>query len=327
MKRISVLTLVMLCMTLLGQSQTTEEFKPGGKPFMTIFSNYHTKVSDGNSASAFELTRLYLGYDYKFSKNFSAKATIDIGDPGVGGLQMTAYVKNAFATYKLDKLSVNFGLISTTQFKVQEDAWGYRYLAKSFQDEYKFNASADLGISVAYKFSDFVSADVIVANGEGYKKLQADSVVRTGFGVTVSPVEKLTGRVYYDFSSKEQTLSSLATFVGYAGDKFSVGAEYNQQFNNGFKENHDLNGASVYATVTASKKVKVFGRYDNLSSNKLTGETEKWNLSKNGELFIAGVEYAPVKGVKVAPNFQGWSPAAGSQDFTSTFILNCEFKF
>lgn len=41
---------------------------------------------------------------------------------------------------------------------------------KSFQDEYKFGSSADLGVSVAYKFNKVVSADVIVANGEGYKK-------------------------------------------------------------------------------------------------------------------------------------------------------------
>lgn len=43
-------------------------------------------------------------------------------------------------------------------------------MMKSFQDEYKFGSSADLGVSVAYKFNKVVSADVIVANGEGYKK-------------------------------------------------------------------------------------------------------------------------------------------------------------
>lgn len=327
MKKVSVLLLALLGFLATGMSQT-DEFKPGGKPFMKIFSNYHTTFSDGESVSAFELTRLYLGYEYNFSENFSAKANLDIGDPGVGSLEMTAYVKNAYLKYKVDNFSVNFGLISTTQFKVQESAWGYRYIAKSFQDAYKFNSSADLGISLAYKFSDAIRADLIIANGEGYKKLQSDSALRTGFGVTITPVEKLTARVYYDFITKnDNTQSSLATFIGYAANNFSLGAEYNQQFNVKYIEDQELSGTSFYGTLKASPKVKFYARYDNLFSNILSGDFQDWNLSKDGELYIAGLEYAPVKGVKLAPNFQGWSPADDSRDFSASIFLNCEIKF
>ena len=326
MKQVSVLLLAMLCIALTAKSQT-DEFKPGGKPFMKIFSNYHNTFSDGETASAFELTRFYLGYEYAFSKNFSAKANLDVGNPGVGSLQMTAYLKNAYLKYKANNFTVNFGLIGTNQFKVQEDAWGYRYLEKSFQDAYKFNASADLGVSIAYKFCDAFSADLIIANGEGYKKLQADSTFRTGFGMTATPVKKLTARAYYDFSSKDYTQSSIATFVGYAADNFSIGAEYNKQFNNSFNDGHDLSGTSFYTTVKASKKVKLFARYDNLTSNTLDGSTDNWNQSKDGQLYIAGLEYAPVKGIKLAPNFKGWSPADASKAFSSSLFLNCEIKF
>ena len=88
------------------------------------------------------------------------------------------YVKNAQITWKQNGWTLNAGLITTTQFKVQEDFWGKRYVMKSFQDEYKFGSSADLGVSVAYKFNKVVSADVIVANGEGYKKVQVKDVLR-----------------------------------------------------------------------------------------------------------------------------------------------------
>lgn len=320
MKRISVLLMAMLCFALTGKSQN-DEFKPGGKPFMKIFSNYHTTFSDGASASAFELTRLYLGYEYAFSKNLSAKANFDVGDPGVGGLQMTAYVKNASLQYKVDNFTVNFGLIGTNQFSLQEHFWGYRYVEKSFQDAYKYNASADLGLSLAYRFSDAVSADFIVTNGEGYKKVQADSTFRTGFGLTVKPVKKLTARAYYDFISKDITQSSITTFLGYAADNFSIGAEYNKQLNHGYTDGHDLNGTSVYATVKTSKTMKLFARYDNLSS------ASDWNMSKDGQLFIVGLECAPVKGVKFSPNFKGWSPADDSKAFSSSIFLNCEIKF
>ncbi len=327
MKRISLMTLLMLIVSIVGKAQTSSEFNASGKPFMKIHSNYHTTFSDGESASAFELTRMYLGYEYNFSENFSAKANIDIADPKVGDLQMTAFVKNAYINYETSKLSVNFGMIATTQFKVQEKAWGYRYIEKSFQDTYKFNSSADLGISLAYELTDFLSADIIIANGEGYKRFQSDSVFRTGFGVTLTPINKLTGRVYYDFSSKETTLSSLATFVGYACENISFSAEYNQQMNNGFNEGRDLSGISFYTTYNASEKFKIFARYDNLTSNTLDGETSDWNLSRDGELFLVGIEYVPAKGVKIAPNFSGWNPADDSDEFSSTCILNCEFSF
>lgn len=326
MKKISLLLIAILFTSLMGFSQT-EEFKPSGKPFMKIFTNYHSTFSDGNSFSAFEVDRVYLGYEYAFSKNFSAKANFDIGDPGVGKLHMTAYVKNALLKYNSNNFTAQLGLISTNQFSVQESAWGYRYIEKSFQDAYKFNSSADLGASVAYKFNDIFSVDAIIANGEGYKNLQTDSVFRTGFGVTINPIKKLTTRVYYDFSTNVNTQSSIATFVGYKADKFSVGAEYNHQFNVGFNDSNELSGTSFYATVKASDKLNVFARYDQLMSNTISGDLNDWNISKDGQLFIAGFEYAPVKGVKLAPNFKGWNPTDTSKAFSSSFFLNCEIKF
>lgn len=315
-------------MALIGMSQTSDEFKPSGKPFVTIFSNVHSTITDGETATAFELSRMYLGYEYFFSPNFSAKANIDIGDPGPDSkLHMTAYVKNAYVAYKNGGLTVNFGLISTTAFKIQEKFWGNRYLEKSFQDKFGFNSSADLGASVTYKFCKEFSADLILANGEGYKNLQNDSAMRVGLGATINPVKQLTTRVYYDFVDNDVTESTLGLFAGYEAQDFSIGAEYNKKYNSGFADGQDLDGISTYAAYKASKKVKLFVRYDKLNSNKLNGSDESWHLSKDGELFIAGLEYAPVKGIKIAPNFSGWNPADNSKPFESTLFLNCEIKF
>ncbi len=326
MKKVSALSFILLCVSMLSFSQT-EEFEPGGKPFMKIFSNYQATFSDGETNSAFELKRVYLGYEYNFSENFSAKANLDVGDPGVGNLQMTAYVKNAYVKYNEGDFSVSFGLISTTQFKVQEKYWGYRYMAKSFQDEFRFNSSADLGLSAAYNFSEAISTDLIIANGEGYKQLQADSTLRYGLGVTLTPVKKITGRVYYDFSTNEETQSSIVTFLGYADDVFSMGAEYNKMLNYQFNDGQDRTGTSFYATVRANNKLKFFMRYDNLSSNKLDGETENWDIGNDGQWIIAGLEYSPVRGVKIAPNYRGWNPEDSNKAFSSTLMFNFEIKF
>ena len=93
-----------------------------------------------------------------------------------------------------------------------------------------------------------------------------------------------------------------------------------------FGSNNELNGLSFFTTVNTSKKTKAFARYDKLSSNLTGGSEADWHLAKDGQLFIAGFEYFPVRGIKLAPNFQGWSPADNSA-FISTIILNCEIKF
>lgn len=219
------------------------------------------------------------------------------------------------------------GLISTTQFKIQEGIWGYRYIEKSFQDAYRFNSSADLGISIAYKLNDAISADFILTNGEGHKTLQADSTLRTGFGVTFTPLDKLIGRIYYDFISKENTQSSIATSIGYKADNYSIGAEYNKQLNVSFNEDQDLSGGSFYATVKASSKIKVFARFDKLFSNTTPGDSNDWNQSNDGQLYLAGIEYSPVRGIKLAPNIRGWNPADENKEFSASLFLNCEIKF
>ena len=112
-----------------------------------------------------------MGYEYNFSTEWYGKVVLDVGNPGAGKHEMAAFLKNAYMEYEKDKLAVSFGLISTTQFKVSEKIWGLRYIEKSFQDAYKFNSSADLGFNIDYTFSDFISADFSIINGEGYKKI------------------------------------------------------------------------------------------------------------------------------------------------------------
>ncbi len=328
MIKTSFLTIAMLGIVISGFSQNEDSgFKPNGKPFVKVYNNYHTSFSDGRAAPAFEITRAYFGYKFNLSKQISGKLNIDVGNPGVGKLQMTAFLKNAYMKYKANNLTVNFGLIPTLQFKVEEGIWGYRYLEKTFADKYKLGASADLGVSVAYKFAGFLSADMSVVNGEGYKKLQNDSVLRTSIGITVTPVKNLTLRGYYDFMGQDATQSSLAAFAGYTGKNLIMGASYNLQSNNSMDKGHDLSGVSLFITVVPSKKTKLLVRYDNLSSNKMNGAANAWNLSKDGQLFIAGIEYNPVKGLKLTPNFQGWNPDDTAKPFVTSLYLNCELRF
>lgn len=318
---------LLLIVEVFGQNpQTKDAFKPSGETFVKIYTNYHSNFTNGTTRNLFEVTRAYMGYKYSFTKYFSAKANLDIGNPGFGKLQMTAYLKNAFVQYKRNGLTARFGLIGTYIFNSQESQWGNRYLFKSFQDQNGFGPSADLGLSLAYQLNSFMSVDFAVLNGEGYKRIEVDSTLKYTVGVTLKPVKTLAFRIYYDYMNKQAAQQTLSFFLAYTGTKWKGGAEYNKQYNHSMSSGKDYSGYSFYATYYF-KKIDIFGRYDYLSSVTLANQLNPWNFAKDGQELIAGVEFSPVKGVKVSPNYQLWKPRDAAKSSVSGAYLSLEIKF
>ncbi len=180
----TILTILITLQSINLKAQTTAEFVPNGKPLVLIFTDVSSTITNDAYSKSFDVTRAYLGYEYFFTKNISSRINIDVADPGAGKLQMTAFIKNAYLQYKTDNLTVRFGMIPTLAYGLQEKIWGYRYIYKSFQDAYNFGPSADLGASVEYSPAKFISLDLSLLNGEGYKRLQADSTFKSTLGVT-----------------------------------------------------------------------------------------------------------------------------------------------
>jgi hypothetical protein len=320
-----VLIIILANCDIIAQADNT--FTPYGKPVVLIFTDVRSTFTKSDYSKSFDLTRAYLGYEYFFSKNISSKINIDVADPSVGKLQMTAFIKNAYVRYKKDNFSARFGMIGVDQFNIQEKQWGYRYIYKSFQDEYGFGPSADLGAAFEYSPVKYISVDVSILNGEGYKKLQADSTFKESIGLTIKPYKGFVLRGYFDMMNNNYNQTTMALYAGYTYKNIKIGVEYNDQKNNGMINNHDFSGVSLYSSVALAKKFTVFGRYDNLWSTTLTGQNDPWNYDKDGELFMAGFDYSPTPGVKIAPNFQRWSPGNKSKSFSSTIALNFEIKF
>lgn len=305
--------------------ETNDEFKAYGKPFIKIYTNYHSTFTGGDASREFEIQRAYFGYQYYLSDKISGVLTLDVGDPKVGDLEMTAYLKTAYIQYKNNGLTAMMGMIGLYQFKMQENLWGGRYLYKSFMDEYKFGPSADLGAFVAYSPNDFISLDLTIANGEGYKKIESDSILKYSAGITLSPLKGLDFRASYDYMGKDSAQQTMAFYLGYTLEKLRFGAEYNVQYNHKMADGEDLTGLSFYGSYS-SEKARFFARYDNLSSATLEGETDPWHYGSDGQAIITGVEFNPVKGLLITPNYEGWIPADGG-DISHGAYLSLEIKF
>ena len=326
MKKFVILAGLLACIGINAQAQDTKAVEPKGKAIVQVFGNFHVGFGQNNDDMGFELDRSYLGYEYKFTDGLTVKGVMDIGkSKSVDDYHRIAYIKNAQVSWKHGNLTLNGGLISTTQFNFQEKFWGYRYIMKSFQDQYKFGNSADLGISASYKFADWVSADAIIVNGEGYKKIQVSDGLNYGLGVTLTPVKGFQVRLYgglNDSGVKEDAKTvNMAAFAGYKTDKFTIGAEYNHMLNASYKKDNDQFGYSVFGSVKLAKYAELYARFDDLYSNN------DWNIKKDERAAILGAQFKLGKYVKIAPNFRMSMPKADGAKNAYSAYVNCYFGF
>jgi len=336
------LTIVLIFFALLNLHAQETKSEPKGAVTGKVFFNYHFDATkDAEQSDAFEIKRAYLGYKYTFNDKFSATILLDAGK-GSAGSDYSVFVKNAKLDYEVDSwLTLSAGLFGMIQFDDQEKFWGYRYILKSFDDEYEFGPSADLGVGAAVKLSDHLKMDFVIVNGEGYKKLQDPSGNnRYGAALVYTPSKSWIFKAYYDTMkgidvddiSKETTINNIAFFAGYkVSGHFRLGAEYNLMQNGiAYKKpakDKDLQGLSFYSTYNINEKWNIFGRYDQLSSNKLSGETTDWNYSEDRNYIIAGLEFKPIKGVNTSVNYRYTDFKDPLNNNASLFYFNLEFYF
>ena len=311
-----ILAALLTCLSMNASAQKSEE--PKGKAIVQVFSNFHSGFGHDNDNRGFELDRSYLGYQYDLGKGLQIKGIMDVGQSDdVNDYHRIAYIKNAQITWKTGNFTLNGGMISTIQYNMQEKFWGYRYVMKMSQDVYKFGTSADLGLSASYKFNDWLYADAIIVNGEGYKKVQKNDGLMYGLGATLTPADVLTFRVYYGLNetteANKKNVQNLATFIGLKLDWFSLGAEYNKMWNYKNVSGDDYDGISIYTNFKLDKKADLYLRYDECS------------LGERSD-FIAGVQWKLGKYVKISPNFR-WSHKDVSGGHSDSYMgyISCYF--
>jgi hypothetical protein len=332
--------------------EVKNEFKPSGKVFGKIFVNYHYDFEDGSTQrNTFELQRAYLGYKYALSEKISVKVTFDAARKSAAS-SYTTFLKHAQLDWQVvDKVKLSIGLIGLKQFDTQEKIWGHRYLFKSFQDEFKLGSSADLGVNAEIKIAKKLKANLFVLNGEGYTNRQDENGrMKAGGNIIYTPVEGLTLKGYFDiyggdFMRDNGTVADTVSvktfnvFAGYSAKKFRIGAEYTAQFDgkkfNQQAADHDIFGISAFAIYNINKKFELFVDYLDIRSNVLEGDDRPWDYERDGEVIIGGIQYAPVKGIKMALNYRNYlhdnAGLDGSHDVLipngSELYLNVLYQF
>jgi hypothetical protein len=336
-------------------AQTDTTFKPKGKVLVQVINRTLYETDGSTGKYGMYINRAHFGYNYQFAPKWSGTVIVDVGRPTVfGNLNVKDNAGNSFPdsyNYKegsyytmtlkfsyiefnpTSKIKLQAGGILQNHYITQEKFWGYRYILETFDDRYFGIPSADLGFIGYFSPLKWLSFDAALTNGEGFRFNQDNSgKVKYATGVDLKLLKGWITRFYYDNSqsndtTKPATQQLLSVFSGYRLPKvFRVGAEYNYHVNHGNLKNKDLYGLSVYGSYEMSDRFEIFGRYDNLQSNKLTPAVNSWNYASDGKAYIAGVHFVAVKNISLSLSYQGWQPSDNLLKYKSTIAFCFEFK-
>lgn len=323
--------LISIISGILVTAQDTISETAQGTVSAKIYSHFTWSPDPDNPTTSFEVKRAYFGYQRNLNDHFSGEVKLDIGsvneDSEYSLIRRFTYFKNAYLSYRNGNIRTWFGLFDMLQFKVQEEFWGYRYLYKSYLDEYKFGSSADLGTGIQYTPLNILSVDLIISNGEGYANLQYDDVYRIGTGITYKPLDGMTLRTYYTVHTSEIPQMSFSAFTGYQAERWRMGGEFIFQKNYKFNRDHNRYGYSLYSSFLFAERWEVFARFDQLFSNILPENDIPWNLGMDGSAVIAGVQYTPAEFVHLSLNYQDWVEYAKNGSSTPSVYLSFEIEF
>lgn len=329
MKILPVALSILMLATVSARAQESGDFKPSGRLFGLLFANYHTTFAGGVNNSAFEVTRSYFGYDFSFSKEISSRVMYDGTTEVINGKTIySGYLRNAYLQYDNGMFLVRGGLIGTEQISMMEKIWGYRYVTKPPIDYSGMIQAADLGLMTIVQAGEFLDLDLSVTNGRGFKDIAPNGTYRLSAGFTLTPAENMLVRGFYDMMGPSGRMQRTASITAaWMGPKFNAGAEYFRQDNASMTDGRDYSGISLFARVPVSDRVRLFARYDRIVSVTMEGDEDPWNLNRDGSYLFAGIDFSPVKNVRISPNMNLFLPADGGNDNVSTVSLNIEAKF
>ncbi len=310
-------------------AQESDDFKPGGKLFGMLFARYHTTFAGGENNAGFEVSRSFLGFDYLFSKKISSRIMYDGTTEVINGKTIySGYLRNAYLQYDDGRVLVRGGLIGIEQISMMEKIWGYRFLARPPIDYAGMIQVADLGVMTKFNAGEKVAFDLAVINGRGFRDVASDGTLKLTAGTSLMPFENVIIRGYYDLMGPSGRMQRTASILAaWTGPEFTAGAEYLRQDNHLMIDGNNYSGFSIFTRVKLADRVALFARYDNINSVIPEEESEPWNIDKDGSYLFAGIEFSPVRNIRISPNYFGYFPASDGSDMVSTIGLNIEAKF
>ncbi len=271
--------------------------KPRQIFFGNIFADfYHDFNNNTKPPSGFEMATALFGMHTDLSKKVKAQLIYDVtrttNDIQVldsnntaltvnyfEGSKYTAFLKQAEMDWMFaPHFELDVGQLLNQQYlTVQDKFWGYRFVAVTFQEMYRFGNPADFGMRLTYHLKDKLNWSVGSVNGEGPFRHQDEKGNLQYFNnIEYMPNDKWMIKLYSDYEPDgNQFRSANALFVSYKAKNLRVGLEYNRVDFNKIQSENNLEGLSLYQSIKLTEKLDIFWRYDGLMNYTLFDHEHK----------------------------------------------------
>lgn len=309
-------------------------------------SNQYSGIPKGRNA--FQFRRIYLGYDYFISSNFTAQVLLAAEDANddLQSNKYAFYIKYANIRWKniLPRTDLVIGQTATPAFSMtSEPIWGYRSIERTIAD-IRRTPSYDLGVSIQGKVGskENFGYNLMIGNGTGAKS-EGDKYKHYYGDVFAKFInQRLTLDVYGDYerlnwqSGFHHARSMEKLFIGYTSKPVTVGLEGFITFleddvtaiNNKTFLTDTLNGKAAGISVFAhgpiiKDKLAFFARfdqynpdtqYDNAHFGNYKSFSPTYESNTKEQFITGGLDFTPTKNVHLMPNI--WLDRYDSQNGT-----------
>jgi len=295
--------------------------------FRRAYFTYENKIND------------YLKFRFRYDADNTANLTsVDfVKQSTKKDDKLRPFVKHIYLEWSPNFLTskINVGMIETLAFKLAEDRWGYRSVAKTLLDGYKDitgvevdATSADLGATWKGTLIRQLRFGLGVHNGAHYSHVETDKFKKFSGYLQLVPVAGLNVVAYLDYEKQTEDLKAMTTKVDVLFDMISnlnVSFEWFSHDNDAFKNangsGYKASGWSVFGTYkVVPDKLGLFARYDHYEPNDSVADNETG-------LIIAGFDWTPMHATwKLQPNVWIYNYADGKKKgdviFNLTFFLS-----
>ncbi len=311
----------------------------------------------------FVFRRAYFTYENKINDNLKFRFRLDADNTAnVTGVGLTGDPVTGVSLSKDDKLrpflkhlyfewsnflfegqTLTVGMEETLTFKLAEDRWAYRSVAKTLVDGYKDvtgvdirASSADIGVSLKGSIAKSLRYGVQVVNGGGYNHLETDKYKKLEGYLHIVPVAGFSLFGYMDYEAQQYKANPLAltapkatTYKAdayfervkglvLAGEWFVYKNDLNQYTAPGAlaPEKFNVSGWSVFGRYAlVPDKLNAFARYDSYTpNNHFVSAATGLAKAKNVDLVILGLDWAPLhSSLKFQPNLWIYNYKEGTQ--------------
>ncbi|HXU98979.1 MAG TPA: porin [Caulobacteraceae bacterium] len=276
---------------------------------LSYIRNQNDGVSNKQTGTDYDIKRAYIIVDHRFNDVWSANFTSDfIYDSTSGATQL--FVKKAYLQAHLnDAFTVRAGASDLPWVPFVESLYGYRYVEKTFIDDYGYGMSTDWGVHVFGSLLDHhVGYALSVIDGSGFK------VPATGVANRTDTMD-VEGRVNATFShftvavggydgKLGKSMTTVPTFhtaerfdaiAAYTDSRVRAGVEYTwaRYFGGDILQpdpakTNKAEGVGAFASWNFLPRFSIFGRYDYLKPK----EDTQPNFHSN--YYNVGVSYKPI---------------------------------